>query len=637
MSPAAARAQAAARLVALLGALRWLPLVLALGGCSSLPFFGKKQADVPAADAAASAPAGVAQYRLDIEAPKPFDELLKAYLDVARFQQAPSSEGITLPELDRLLATTPQQARNLLETEGYFNAEVKAERVAGADGLPLVKITVVPGPRTVVGEVAIETTGPLADAAQGGDAAAARRLAGFREAWPLKPGQPFRQTAWNDAKNLAMAHLRADGYPAAAWTSTAAQVDADANRVKLEGVADSGPLFRLGSIQVEGIERYDAEAVRQLATFSPGTPYSEKTLLDYQERLVKSGLFEGASVEVDPDPAHAASAPVLVKVKELTLQQATVGAGYSANTGPRVTLDHYHRRFLGQRWILHDKLELGPNLKSFGASLTSYPLAGLYRNLVAGSYERLRAADEVRTSWSSRLGRIQDTGRIERSYYLAAQHARVDSATLVTSSDAVSGHYDWVLRAVDDVLLPTRGFTVNAQGGAGLGKGRQTRQLSGQEIDERGPFARAYGRLTWYRPFGDWYASARVEAGQVFARSRIAVPDTLLFRAGGDDSGRGYGYRTLGPVIDGAVASGRVLATVSAEVAHPISPRYPAFLWATFIDAGDAADRWKDLHAVLGYGVGLRWRSPVGPLKLDVAYGQAVRQVRLHLSVGIAF
>ena len=55
------------------------------------------------------------------------------------------------------------------------------------------------------------------------------------------------------------------------------------------------------------------------------------------------------------------------------------------------------------------------------------------------------------------------------------------------------------------------------------------------------------------------------------------------------------------------------------------------------VDAGNAADRWADMHAVLGLGVGLRWRSPVGPLKIDVAWGQAVQQVRLHVGVGIVF
>ena len=56
----------------------------------------------------------------------------------------------------------------------------------------------------------------------------------------------------------------------------------------------------------------------------------------------------------------------------------------------------------------------------------------------------------------------------------------------------------------------------------------------------------------------------------------LGVPDTLLFRAGGDDSVRGYGYRTLGPEVSGVVTSGRTLLTGSAEIAHPISPKYPA-------------------------------------------------------------
>lgn len=80
-----------------------------------------------------------------------------------------------------------------------------------------------------------------------------------------------------------------------------------------------------------------------------------------------------------------------------------------------------------------------------------------------------------------------------------------------------------------------------------------------------------------------------------------------------------------------------MLLTGSAEVAHPISDRFPTLWGAAFIDAGNAADHWKNLHPVLGYGLGLRWRSPVGPLRMDLAYGDDVQKVRLHLSVGIAF
>jgi translocation and assembly module TamA len=148
---------------------------------------------------------------------------------------------------------------------------------------------------------------------------------------------------------------------------------------------------------------------------------------------------------------------------------------------------------------------------------------------------------------------------------------------------------------------------------------------------------RAYSRFNWYQPVGAWFANARVEAGEVFARNAIAVPDPILFRAGGDGSVRGYGYRTLGPSVNGAVVGGRVLFTGSVEMEHPLTDRVPALLGAVFVDAGNAADRWTELHPVFGYGVGLHYRSPVGPLRVDLAYGQDVHQLRVHVSVGITF
>src|SRR6185436_16882043 len=136
------------------------------------------------------------------------------------------------------------------------------------------------------------------------------------------------QAAWSDAKNVTLARLRAEGYPAATWVATHASVDATSNSVQLHVVAESGPLFHFGAIGIEGLQRYQEESVRRLATFHAGEPYSEQLLLDYQDRLLKGGLFEGAVAEIDPDPKNAAAAPVLIRVKELPLQAATVGVGY---------------------------------------------------------------------------------------------------------------------------------------------------------------------------------------------------------------------------------------------------------------------------------------------------------------------
>lgn len=608
-------------------------------GCASLPFgSGKPDAEAASAPgAAASAAPTRADYKLDVQAPGPLRALLLNYLDLARFQNAPATDGVDAAELERLLRAAPAQARGLLETEGYFNADVSAARAGSQDGLPLLRVTVDPGPRTVVHAVSIDATGDLQTSSAAGDTAAVRALAALRGQWPLRPGDAFRQAAWSDAKNTTLARLRADGYAAATWSTTNARVDAPQNRADLAVVLDSGPLYRLGALHIEGVQRYDEDAIRKLSTFGPGDAYSEKSLLDFQERLQKVGLFEGASVELDADPQTASAAPVLVRVKELTQQQATVGIGYSANTGPRLSVAHTDRRVFGTRWIAKNKVEFGPDNKSWAGELSSYPLDGLYRNLVAGNATQLRTDDQQLIGWNARVGRTQDTPRIERLYFGELAHARVDTSQLSSQGDAVSANTHWIFRDLDNVLLPTTGLTTSAQ--AALGYARGSRSVRGDPVETaKGPFARAYARLTWYQPFGNgWYGTARAEAGQVFAHSAVGIPDTLLFRAGGDESVRGYGYRTLGPEIHGVTVGGRTLLTGSIEIARPISPTYPAYWWAAFADAGNAADRWQDMKPAVGYGVGLRWRSPVGPLKVDLAYGQQVRQVRMHLSVGIAF
>lgn len=594
--------------------------------------------DVAASTGASDAAPLRAQYQLEVQAPDALRKLLLEHLDLARFQTAPATETITAAELDRLRTAAPAQIRDLLETEGYFNATVAVERLdPDAGELPRLRAVVEPGPRAKVDTVRIDAVGELQAAAEARDEGAMHALAELRRQWSLPSGAAFTVSAWTAARNGTLNQARAGGYAAARWARTSARVDVHTNRVNVTVELDSGPRYKLGAIQIEGLTRYDENSVRHLANFASGDPYSEKTLLDFQERLQKVGLFEGAAVEIDPDPKTYDAAPVRVRVKEQTLQQLTLGAGYSANTGPSVSAEHLHRRLFGSRWIAKNKLELGPELQSWEGELTSHPLEGMYRNLVSGAAMRLKAADQLQRSWNIRGGRTQDRPGLERTAFAEFGHAGVDGDTLTSKADALSLNMHWLVRDVDSVLLPTVGLVTSAQVAVGYGKGIES-ALGQPPFEERGPFARLYGRLTWYRPVGDsWYVTARLEAGQVFTDNVISVPDTSLFRAGGDESVRGYGYRTLGPIKDGEVTSGRSLLTGSLEIARPIWSDRPALWWAAFIDAGNAADRFSDLNPVLGYGVGLRWRSPVGPLRFDLAYGQEEQQVRLHVSVGIAF
>ena len=638
-----------------LAALRWAiaaSVLLGLGGCGTVSsLLGSSKDAITKRTTRTVAPA----YQLEVDAPPDLRRLLVTYLDLSRFQSAPESEEITRAELDRMVAAAPAQARELLQTEGYFNAVVKVTRsdvtpaapAASATAtpevdrdaplartnVPLLRVVVDPGPRALVKRFNFEARGPLKDAADANELDARVLIAQVRNQWQLPADLPFRQSTWGTAKTGAVAKLRADGYLAAALSPTSAQVDADTNTVVIDVTAESGPLYRFGPISVTGLRRYDEQAVLMLSNLKPGAPYRESLLVDYQERLQKAGLFEGAAVVLDPDPETAEAATVNVRLRELPLQQATLGVGYSANNGPRATLEHFHRQPFGWRWIAKNTFELGPKLKYWGGELTSYPLENLYRNLLSASAEELKSVSETRRSLTARVGRRQDSPRIERLIYAELTQSRLetssDTVRSLTDNRAISANYHWTYRDIDSVLLPTDGYTLALQGAGGFA-------TSGTESN--GVFGRAYARYTLYKPLGlSWYSIVRAEAGQVAADNSVGIPDTLLFRAGGDDSVRGYEYRSLGPKVDGALLSGTVLFTASAEIARPLLKSRPDLWWAAFIDAGNAANRWQDLKPVYGYGLGLRWRSPVGPLRFDLAYGQEVQHFRTHLSVGIAF
>ena len=99
---------------------------------------------------------------------------------------------------------------------------------------------------------------------------------------------------------------------------------------------------------------------------------------------------------------------------------------------------------------------------------------------------------------------------------------------------------------------------------------------------------------------------------------------------------RGYGFRDLGPVVNGAVTSGRILFTASIEVARPIVESLPTLWGAVFVDAGNASNSWQSMRPVYGVGPGIRWRSPVGALRLDIPYAVETRSWRFEVSLGIA-
>ena len=568
-----------------------------------------------------SAPASAAaSYLVTFEGPTALCVLAEQHSDLARFQ---SQDDVSSNELSRLIVEAPTQLGKLFATEGYFNAVIRVERSASlAATVPQLRVIIEAGPQTRIEAVELTAAGAITQVAE---ASGGNRIERVEQQWALSKGAPFRQGSWSDAKNTLLTSLWVDRYPAARIVDSRATIDADANLARLAVAYDSGPLFLYGETQVSGLAKLPRSVVDNLSSLRPGQPYVQKQMLDFQDRLLSTGLFDSATVQIEPDPALAEAVPVQIRLRERAMQSLVLGLGYSTLSGPRATIEHTLLRVFDFDWQVKSTAKLGRDDRSFATEFLSYPLPNFYRNLFGASISRLEAGGMVINQQQARAGRRYDADRITRLYYFAAIRDTTDTIEPL-SGNAFLYNYEWRYLRIDSPLFPTRGFAVVAQGGGGVRFGNVN---SGQ------PFLRATGRFNLYQPLGGlWLSQLRVEVGQVLANKPEGMPQTLLFRAGGTESVRGYDRQSLGVVGPGYAAGGRFLMTGSAEIMREV---YPTFYGAVFVDVGDAAKQLSDWSAKLGYGVGVRWRSPVGPLKADISYGQAVKKFRLDVSVGVTF
>lgn len=627
---------------------RWLALALvaslglSLSGCALLGSDNKAELKVAAPTELPEGSTLVERrrleaYELTVEAPPELRSLLMTHLDLARFRDTPDDQALTAAELRRLAAVAPEQARQLLETAGYFNAKVRTEEVGDLnDGVRNLRLVVDTGPRALVGSLDLRIEGPLRAMAERGDKLATALERTLTQSWQLPPHSGFSQGDWAAAKNALLTRARAQGYPLARMTHSQAVVLADENTVDLAVTLETGPLFTLGELKVEGLKHQPEAAVRRLAGYKEHDPYNERLLLDFQERLLGTQLFDSASVEINPEQVNpepgveTVEVPVTAKLREAARQQVTTSVGYHSVNGPTVGIEHTHRKPFGLNIRERTKLTIGRDNSSIDTEISSHPQPNMQRSLAAFYAERLKSGDQVNVNLRGRVGYARETDPEDRLQYVEVLRSWEHAPNVQTTmAGAVSVNQQNIWRRVDSKLLPTKGWTASLVFGGGW---------ASSNTEPNGPFGKAVGKFYWYTPLpGRWLFSSRVEAGQILAKGKLGLPEALRFRTGGDDTVRGYGYNELGPLdSNGNQTGGRVLLDGSVEVSHPLTPKIPQLMGAVFIDAGQASQNWGGYKPAYAVGAGLRYRSPVGVLRMDFAKGNLADKYRFHFSVAIA-
>jgi len=556
-------------------------------------------------------------YVIEIDGAGDFRSLLNDNLDVAKHQ---SDKSIGADEVLRLVGAAPNQIRALLATEGYFSPTVTHE--LDRNSTPwIAHFRVTPGPPTTITSVDLAFTGAIA----GGPHADEQRMAQLRRRWGLSEGEIFRQKDWDDAKSAVLKSLLVRDFPAAAITHSEARIDPVSNSAQLSVTFDSGPAFTFGDLHIEGLKRYPSRMITDLNPIRPGEPYSQEKLNELQARVQDTGYFRSAFATVDVDPAHPDRVPVRLDLVENERKRLSLGLGFSTDAGPREQIKYLDRNFLGRQWLLESALKLDRETRNIGADVTLPPLQNTWRPSFGSHYEYTDTEGEIndKTVTAARLTSPDKNNEKVWALSLYTDHQRIGD-DFENNRKALVGSFTYTRRRVDNLITPSRGYVASIDLGVGPAGLLNEKSL-----------ARAVGRITYLSPYYKrWQAVLRAQVGQVFGADRDTVPADLLFRTGGDQTVRGYGYNTLGVEQDGAIVGGTVTAVVSAELVYRITPQWGA---AVFTDAGNAADSWRDFHFAQGTGIGARWRSPIGPVNLDLAYGHDTGKIRLHFSIGYGF
>jgi translocation and assembly module TamA len=608
---------------------------LLLQGCSLLP--ERKSADTEATPApvAGNAPkAGRDAFTVEVVAPDSVRDYLVRNLEIQRYR---TLDDLGAAELSRLMVAAEANARELLGTLGYFTPTLTLELKETPEGKAPreVTITVEPGAFTRVSNVQIGFSGPIAN-----DPASEAQRDGIRTGWALRPGQPFSQQAWDSAKAAALRSLTAKRYPTGRLLSSRAEIDADRSEAKLGVNYVSGPPYRFGPLELHGSQRYDPDAARRIARVPTGADYDQQKLLDAQQRLASSGYYDSVFLTLDTDGGNSLWAPVVAQVREAPLQKVVLGAGFTTDSGPRLSVDHIHNQMPLLGWRAVSKLSLDQETQSLGTEWNAIPDDRGWRPFASGLLKSETSGSYTVDSGRLRGGIGKNSEHIDRSYFLQYDYAQNHGIDAPPSASALSLNWNWTARHFDDAAAPTHGYGLAIELGAGY-------TLTGPRL----PFTRAYGRWVGIFPFGtvqgdkDTQArqgriQLRAEGGAVFAQDVAQIPSTLMFLTGGDTTVRGYSYRQIGTVRpDGQIEAGRYLAVASAEWQRPFVYHGKMTDWESvvFMDAGAVADKPAQLQAKVGVGVGARWHSPVGPVQADLAYGVATKRFRLHLRIGFTF
>ncbi|WP_374474005.1 autotransporter assembly complex family protein [Arenimonas sp.] len=530
--------------------------------------------------------------------------------------------ALTESRLSYLLRRVPREARQALEPYGYYDTQVETEVVRDGDRIT-VRVAITPGEPVKVRRRELALTGAAET-----DTALTRRLQRLRP----REGQVFDHATYETGKANMDRALAARGYFDARLDTHRVTVSRAEHAADIALAWDSGERYTLGEATLEG-HPFRPGLLEHLVPWKPGQPYDQAELLALQASLAELDYFAAIDIRPRPDDAQDKQVPVTVALSPAKRSVYSAGVRFGTDSGLGLT-GGLERRWVNSRGHKFESLLSLAQRRNDLATQYRIPafkwLDGWY---TAGAKLRQEEVDGINNELFELVG--SRSGRLGNWNLLAALNYRRERF-----EDAATG-FDYSYSTLvypslwaqwgesDDPLYPraARGLTLELRAGS---------SAFGSDLD----FLQVRAEGRWIRSFGRRHRLLlRAEAGTTMSGDFPSFPPSLRFYAGGDRSVRGYGYKEIGQYFLGTdgrryVFGGKHLLVASAEFERMFTREWGA---AVFVDAGDAFDGDGSFDPQVGAGLGLRWRSPVGPVRIDVAHGfggDAQQSIRLHLNIG---
>jgi translocation and assembly module TamA len=551
----------------------------------------------------------------------PLQGAVRAGVELSQYAKRPVSEA----QIRRLYEEAPSQVRSALEPYGYYDATVQGTLTRLGDTDWRVTLAVRPGEPVRIDEVRVKL-----DAA----ALAVPAIRGAERAVERLKGQVLDHGAYEKARDGVSAALTANGFLGAKLLTHEVAVTRADHSAVVELAWQAGPRYRFGRVHFEG-SQFEPGFLDRYVPFRAGQDFAQSDLLRLQEALNGADYFSVVNVLPQVDDATR-TVDVQVQLQPAKRSVYTGGPFFGTDTGFGVR-GGLERRWInrrGHKW--NNELVLAQRLKTL-SSLYTIPLPGTnQRSLNFGA--NFRDADTVTSQsrtlelvgnetelwhgWTRTIGAHALAGTFtvgkrgnEPDNAPGIEHGR---STLVYAEASLSKKHG------DNPTFVRRGWSLDVY----------ARSTAGSLLSDT-RFSQLAADAKWIRAFaGRNRLILRGSAGITSTGDFSALPPQLRFFAGGDRSVRGYGYQAIGPRnrFD-RVIGGRNLLVASTEVEHYFTRNWGM---AAFVDAGNAFNG-TDYRPQLGAGLGVRWLSPVGMIRVDVGvpvHNTHAHGFQLHVVIG---